>query len=156
MPMDVAVILVSGDTLRKRIDCQALGYQEFTFSDIPANTVQNALLDPRGVVLKRVNYRTVSSADDLSIRPSGVAIEALYPNPADGGVTVALSTDAHTPLRLILYDSAGRAVLREEVTAVPGKQSIRLNTSALASGSYTLALISPSATTIASVLISHR
>ncbi len=148
MPMDVAIILTSGDTLRRRIDSPASAFEEFTFTDVPANTVQGVVLDPRGVVLKRVVYRTVGVEDATNAIPYGIRIEAVYPNPADGEVAVRIHSKGSTSLRLALYDASGRLVLRRDCTPPSGSQTLRFETSSLPGGAYTLVAVSSSGTAI--------
>jgi aminopeptidase N len=153
MPMDLRLVLTSGDTLRKRIETQAAGFQEFAFMDVPANTVTDVILDPRGLVLKRVIYRTVPVSDLPTPPPSAVTIDAVYPNPSSSGFTVNLSATENTPLLLVLYDVSGRETLREAYHISFGAHSIRLDTAQLPAGTYFLSLTSQTATTLLRVLL---
>jgi hypothetical protein len=156
MPMDVAIVLQSGDTLRRRIDTRAAGYQEIIFTDIPAKDVRHAILDPRGVVLKHVTYRTITSVESPAARPAGITIESMYPNPADATVTLTVRASSSTVMELLLHDTAGRLVHRFSQAAQPGTQTLRLDTSSLAPGAYTLTILSPSGVVSTSLLVAHR
>jgi aminopeptidase N len=156
MPVDVAILLHSGDTLRRRIDTKATGYQEIIFADIPAKDVRHAILDPRGVLLKHVNYRTITSAEGPVARPTGITIESVYPNPADATVTLTVRTSTSATIELLLHDTAGRLLRRDSRATDTGTQSLRLDTSSLSPGAYTLTLLSPSGVVSTSLIVAHK
>ncbi|MCZ7557996.1 MAG: M1 family aminopeptidase [Bacteroidia bacterium] len=156
MPMDVAILLQSGDTLRRRIETGASGYQEIVFTDIAARDVRHAILDPRGVVLKHVTYRTVTSIENPVTLPAGMAVDAVYPNPADASVTLKLRATSSTAVELLLHDTAGRLVHTWSGMAQSGTQSLLLDTSALTPGAYTLTIQSSSGMVSTGIMVAHR
>jgi hypothetical protein len=64
-------------------------------------------------------------------------VEAVYPNPARGWVTLSVGLDAPASVRVTVYDLAGRLVRALDAADLgPGAHRIALDASALASGVY--------------------
>lgn len=146
MPMDLAIIRSTGDTLWKRIDTRAEELQEFTFPDIAANEVQGVVLDPRNIVLKRVAYRTVGVESVPPVAPA-TGFRDIYPQPyapsRDGMLAVGLVTAERSSVALFLHDLLGRRVATlHDGGLSSGDHLLRYDGSRLTSGVYTLLLVS--------------
>lgn len=71
--------------------------------------------------------------------PGLFALTGVYPNPSRTSATVAFRTGAPGPVRLVLYDTLGRAVLTAyEGLAGAGDQVVDVDVSGLPSGVYVL------------------
>ncbi len=141
MPMDLAIIRSSGDTLLRRIESPAAALHEFTFADIPANTVQNVVLDPRGIVLKRVVYRPTAVVDASAALPSGLRMHATHPNPVTDRGTLQYTVAQSVALDLRIFDAAGRVVHRRALGRVDaGTHALEFDTGNLPAGVYTAIL----------------
>ena len=90
--------------------------------------------------------------DDVSVfaldsMPSGVGVSEqeavgfdVYPNPSNGRFEVRASEPLRQEAKLIIYDTQGRALLRQQMQK--GMSSTTVNTEHLAKGVYTLRLLS--------------
>lgn len=146
MPMDLIIIRTAGDTLWKRIDTRAEESQEFTFPDVAANDVQNAVLDPRNIVLKRVSYRTVDVESVPPVVPA-TGFRDIYPQPyapsRDGTLAVGIVAAERTSVTLYLHDLLGRRIATlHDGGMLSGDHVVRFDGSRLAAGLYTLLLVS--------------
>jgi hypothetical protein len=83
-----------------------------------------------------------SSAEPATPSPLGaLALEAAYPNPASGQVTLAFSLEASQHARLAVYDLLGREVaVVTDALAPADKSTFSLDVSGLASGLYLVRL----------------
>jgi len=156
MPMDVAVLLLNGDTLRRRINTVATGMQEFSFADIPANTVRTILLDPRGVILKRVQYRTLTSGEAPKAPMEGPRLNSVYPNPASTSrdVIVPLSMGNSNFVSITIHDALGK-VVAEVFSGTPGAglHLFPFSTAKLSAGAYYVLALSEQRTSLTRLLV---
>ncbi len=102
-------------------------------------------------------FEAAVSTGDTPMLPSGMTLEAVYPNPAQGNVlTAQFSMPRAENVTLALYDMAGREVRRAvEATLEAGVHSARVSTRGLASGAYLLRLTSATSTASQVVNISR-
>ncbi|MDH7516266.1 MAG: M1 family aminopeptidase [Bacteroidota bacterium] len=142
MPLDFRIVTVSGDTIRRTLETAAVPSQELTFSDVPSGTAKSVTLDPDGLVLKKVSYRTVP-VERIPGASQGFRISPAYPNPipARRGVHVSLRVETDSPrrLRIEVYDTLGRPVSGTLNTDIPeGGNTVRISLDPVAPGAYTL------------------
>ncbi len=78
---------------------------------------------------------------DASLVPESLKLEAVWPNPSSGAVTVAYQVRQAGRVRLEVFDVLGRLVATyEEHPQHAGSYQAELNLSALAAGTYVLRL----------------
>lgn len=114
MPLDYAIILTSGDTVRGIIDTKALPSQEFSFPSIPSGSVATYLIDPLGVVLKRMTYRTVGVDPTPLPDSEGMRLDSVFPHPVSvmhDEAVVPFFLSQSQRVRLEVVDFFGRSVL---------------------------------------------
>ncbi len=113
MPMDVMIVTTEGDTVRHRLDTRAVTFQEFTFNDVPSGDVRSFYMDPRGIILKKISYRTVDVAA-LTPAPGTVTLGAGYPQPyrpgRDGVAVLPVTAAAGASAVVAVHDMLGRRV----------------------------------------------
>ena len=158
MPLDIAIVTTGDDTLRRRIESQALAFQEFSFEGIPENDVRKIIVDPRGIVLKTLSYRTVGIAETAPPAPGSLRLDAAYPNPwrprQDGTLVVPVTASAPAHVSVAVYDLLGRRlhVLHEgEITA--GTHPMRLDAGILPQGVYMVTLHSGASLQVERVVV---
>ncbi len=103
------------------------------------NTWGAGKLDATAAVREAARLATPA---DAASRVSGLALEAIGPNPLRGQTTVRFALDGiGAPADLVVYDALGRTVLRLAAgVSVPGIHEATLDASALAPGVYVVAL----------------
>lgn len=149
MPLDVMIVTMDDDTVRHQIETQAVSWQEFSFPDVASNTAKNFYIDPRGIVLKRISYRTVG-VENTPAAPQGVRLDPGYPNPwrpaRDGMLALTLHAQSPRYARVTMHDLLGRTVaVLHDGEAPTGSSVLRFDGSRLARGMYTVMLRSASA-----------
>ncbi|MEX1187809.1 MAG: T9SS type A sorting domain-containing protein [Bacteroidia bacterium] len=66
----------------------------------------------------------------------------LFPNPSSDFTQIRIASDDYYKLRLDLFDASGRMIKSDAIVHYPGEQTISLQTSELAAGTYLIRLIS--------------
>jgi aminopeptidase N len=110
MPLDVLLIKTGGDTLRYAIETHAIASEMFTFPGISADSVQSYVIDPLGVVLKKITHRMLGNGDPLQ-EPQGFRLDQNYPNPcsaSSGGTIIPFALHSPAFVRLDVFDALGR------------------------------------------------
>ncbi|MBN1446841.1 MAG: T9SS type A sorting domain-containing protein [Bacteroidetes bacterium] len=145
MPMDVMIATTSGDTVRHRIETEALSSQEFRFNDVAANSIRNVVLDPRGIILKKINHRIVDVEALDHALPGTPRLDAAYPNPwqpaTDGTLVVPVTTPVAGHLSVAVHDMLGRRLLTlHDGELGIGRHALRVNPGRLTAGIYMIVL----------------
>jgi len=100
-----------------------------------------------------INYNTYPAGIRDSFTGSAILSNA-YPSPADREVNLNCLLPVPGESSIIIHDLSGSIVLKEKITKTPG--TIRINTSALHSGTYFYSLISDGKTILSrKMVISH-
>jgi alpha-tubulin suppressor-like RCC1 family protein len=99
----------------------------------------------------------VSTEPEDTGRALALSIEAVYPNPSRGAVTVGFSLEAPGAATVEVYDMLGRrvALLHEGATAAGGHQ-VRWEAGGVAAGVYLVRLVSEGAQATRAVTITGR
>ncbi|MDT8325267.1 MAG: M1 family aminopeptidase [Bacteroidota bacterium] len=144
MPMDVMIVTNDGDTVRQRLDTKAVSFQEFTFNDVATGDVRNFYMDPRGIILKKISYRTVDVAA-LTPAPRSVRLGAGYPQPyrpgRDGVAVLPVTAAAGASAVIAVHDALGRRVATLHDGMLPeGNMFLRFDGHGLPPGMYFILL----------------
>lgn len=94
--------------------------------------------------LKMVDQDGVFTYSDIvviNVNMQGEDTYTLYPNPAKENVTLDWSTSKEVSVNINIYDVAGKLVQVQVYDAFAGLNTIKMNVSALAPGSYSLRLM---------------
>ena len=89
---------------------------------------------------------TPLNVDNVTVKKAQV-----YPNPADKEINVIVPAESKGSITM--YDFAGRVVLQQEVSA--GNTDYKLNTSAVATGSYMILVQTQFAVQNSTVIVKH-
>jgi len=153
MPVDIWLYLKSGDTLRFTIENQGVGEEEFSFPSVPANSVQSYSIDPLGVILKNIRYRSVSVEQEIRSDPHGFQLNHTFPNPVRRSdlshMTIQVTVQIPVQVNLEIFDSLGRSI--QELYSgrlEPGRHAFHPGDKTLSSGVYTIHLRSGKSGTV--------
>ncbi|MCB2205632.1 T9SS type A sorting domain-containing protein [bacterium] len=157
MPLDLQVVLLSGDTVRTVLDSRALSFQEFSIPEAPANDVKSITLDPRNMILKSVGYRTVGISP-LTSAAREISIGEAYPQPynpsRDGVVSLPVTASEGQAVQVVVHDLLGRTVATlYDGFLSGGTTMLRFDGSGLPRGIYLLLLRSGTQTTARRVVL---
>lgn len=87
----------------------------------------------------RMNFGVVTSAEDLEFNRSNLNV---YPNPVIDEAQLAFDLESSSNVRIVIYDSNGRAVRHQVVGRLPaGKQNFQLNLNELSAGMYVVQVL---------------
>ena len=150
MPMDVMIVTNAGDTVRTRLQTEATAFQEFTFPQVASDDVRSFYMDPKGIILKRISYRTVE-VEEVASAPEGLQLGAGYPQPysppRDGAMLIPLQAANDCAARISVVDMLGREVAVVLDGNLPaGTTQLRFDGSGLSPGVYMLLLRADSRT----------
>ena len=103
-------------------------------------------------------FEKATSVSPLAAAAGDFRIDNVYPNPvsssAGQGAVVSFSLDRVMNTSLTVYDMAGRLVQRGfNATMAPGSHSVRLSTSGLAAGTYSVRLTAENQTAARTIVI---
>lgn len=157
MPMDVMIVTNEGDTVRHRLDTRAVPFQEFTFNDVSSGDVRSFYMDPRGIILKKISYRTVDVAA-LAPAPGNITLGAGYPQPyrpgRDGVAVVPVTAAAGASGAVIVCDMLGRRVATLHDGPLPeGGTLLRFDGHGLPPGMYFMVLHSGRRTQVQRMIV---
>jgi uncharacterized lipoprotein YddW (UPF0748 family) len=108
-----------------------------------AATMRSAPADARSFTL-RIDLRGSLAESDPFPADNGFRLEAIYPNPAPGPVTVAYVLPEEAPVTLAVYDMLGRRVATlVEGVGKPGRRTVTWGGGDARSGVYFVRLQSP-------------
>ncbi len=159
MPLDVAIVKTTGDTIVFKIENHAQYTEEFSFPSILNRDVQSFLVDPLGIILKKNSYSTLG-ADQIPPTLQGFQLGQNYPNPwnkaSQRSTVIPFSLDQAHAVTLELFDALGRNVktLANGVFSA-GAHEVALADTALPSGNYTLRMRVNSSTTVRNLIIAR-
>jgi len=147
MPIDVLILLNGGDTARFTVQNDAVAMQEFSFPGIRSDSVKTFLIDPLGLILKKISYRIVNVKQPELLPEQGFHLEQNFPNPMNPSSgersTLPVSVSIPQHIRFRLYDSLGRNVLTvADREFSQGQHFLQLDGSGLSRGIYTLRAMS--------------
>ncbi len=97
----------------------------------------------------------VSLATGAATPPAGAVSPTLYPNPADGQVTVAVNFAQATTITLVIKNLQGTPVARYKRPAVAGSNQFTISTANLPSGIYALQIQSSQPTLVQRLEVRH-
>ncbi|MEM8599551.1 MAG: T9SS type A sorting domain-containing protein [Bacteroidota bacterium] len=83
----------------------------------------------------------MASAAETEALPEHVELQAVYPNPTRGGISVPFGLPEEAKVALVVYDMTGRAVaVRSPERYTAGYHTVRIEMRGLASGTYVVRL----------------
>jgi aminopeptidase N len=158
MPLDVRIIRNNGDTTNVTIENRARSSEDIAFPGVPSNTVKRFTVDPKGFVLKYLNYGTTAVGKLPLPASQSFSLEPAFPNPMRAGdmgtVTVTIGSAQPRRLRLSVFDSLGReARVLAEREWPSGRHGIPFSAAGLPVGNYTLQLRSESGAAVQRLVI---
>ncbi|MCX6317228.1 MAG: T9SS type A sorting domain-containing protein [Bacteroidetes bacterium] len=74
-------------------------------------------------------------------KPTQLAISGIFPNPVSTEVNVLVDAPLREKVTLMIINASGKTVLQKVITIEAGSNTIPVNTSTLANGSYLVKLI---------------
>ncbi len=92
-----------------------------------------AIIDPELWLISKNNMVTKTAASN-----SGVGVIDIYPNPAQGPITIFIHDFNANKGTVVIYNSTGQRVYTSSVTLVNGAEYLTVPTSSWASGIYTV------------------
>ena len=92
-----------------------------------------AIIDPELWLISKNNTVTKTTASN-----SGVGVIDIYPNPAQGPITIFIHDFNANKGTVVIYNSVGQRVYTSSVTLVNGAEYLTIPTSSWASGIYTV------------------
>jgi hypothetical protein len=108
---------------------------------------------PRGLTFARINGHEYGqewypvAGEPGFVENTGLAVEAIWPNPAQSSLAVQMQVPNLGPLRISIYDLLGREVLRREHLVDHQHSVVTLNLESLPVGHYIARLTSTGQTT---------
>jgi len=120
----------------------AITYTELDHEIVTGNTYYRLLVTD-------VNGNTVPATDNVVVLTRGdivFNVTEVYPVPADQVVNVVFTTDSNTDVKARVYDLAGKLMDVMDVEAQNGANTLSIDISAYAVGSYYVALTNDSQT----------
>jgi hypothetical protein len=101
------------------------------------------------------NTQDTASDGINSIRVSAGSGAYIYPNPANGQVSVGMTSDINTTATVIVTDILGRAALSADWSVAPGTNTKQIYISTWAEGAYIVTITSGGTKSSAELIISR-
>lgn len=109
--------------------------------------------------LRQVDFDGRSKISNIvllkSDKPTLITLDGFFPNPATTTINMLIGSPAKDKIMVIVTDMAGRAMITKNMNVETGSNTLPLDISALAGGSYVIKLISSDGEVVTGRFVKH-